>query len=257
MQKLALVTGASRGIGRAIALTLAQDGYSIKVHYNRNKEKAEEVVQEIKKKGVDAYSVQADLTKPNEIEEMFEKIAKHTDTIDLLVNNAAMDHMKMIEDYPNEEIKEVIDTNLTGTIIVTKLALPFLKKSKNASIISIASRMGGPKTIATIGAYGPSKAGVIKFTQCCALEFAKYKIRANCVAPGLTNTDMIHEAFLLETDGDESKVKDIMEDMAKKNPSGRVGEPQDIANVVSFLASNKASYINGETIGVNGGSILV
>ena len=108
--------------------------------------------------------------------------------------------------------------------------------------------MGKEKTIRGIGAYGPAEAGVIKFTQCCALEFSEYKIRVNCVAPGLTDTEMSRS---ITTD---QKVWDAL---AKTNPSGRVGQPQDIANVVSFLVSEKANYINGETIGVNGGSNLV
>jgi 3-oxoacyl-[acyl-carrier protein] reductase len=256
-KKLALVTGASRGIGKAIALTLASDGYSIIVHYNNNQEKAEEVVNEIKQKGVDAFSIQGNLSIPEQIEKMFRDINEKTEVLDLLVNNAGMDHAKMIEDYSIKEMKEVIDSNLTGTMIVTKIALPFLKKSKKASIINISSRMGGPKTIETIGAYGPAKAGVIKFTQCCALEFAPYKIRVNCVAPGLTYTDMNIDFFLMRAGGDKVQAEKDWEEMAKKNPSGRVGQPQDIANVVSFLASEKSEYINSETIGVNGGSNLI
>lgn len=255
-KKFALVTGASRGIGEAIALTLADDGYSVIVHYNHNKEKAEEVVKKITGKGIDAFSVQANLAKPEQIEKMLQEISKKTEIIDLLVNNAGMDYAKMIEDYKIEEMKEVIDANLTGTMILTKLALPFLKKSAKASIINISSRMGGPKTIPTVGAYGPAKAGIIKFTQCCALEFAPYKIRANCVAPGLTYTDMNIDFFLMRAGGNKEKAEKAWAEMAEKNPSHRVGQPQDIANVVSFLASDKSNYINGETIGVNGGSML-
>lgn len=255
-EKFALVTGASRGIGEAIALTLANDGYSVIIHYNHNKDKADAVVDEIKKKGVDAFVVQADLAKPEQIEKMFKEIGKKTEIIDLLVNNAGMDYAKMIEDYKIEEMKEVIDANLTGTMILTKLALPFLKKSKKASIVNISSRMGGPKTIPTIGAYGPAKAGIIKFTQCCALEFAPYNIRANCVAPGLTYTDMNIDFFLMRAGRDKAKADKMWAEMATKNPSHRVGQPQDIANTVSFLASEKSEYINGETIGVNGGSML-
>ncbi len=108
--------------------------------------------------------------------------------------------------------------------------------------------MGKEKTIPTIGAYGPAEAGVIKFTQCCALEFRDYKIRVNCVAPGLTDTDMTRGLF---------KDEKTWKMFANTNPSGRVGQPQDVANVVAFVVSEKASYINGEMIGVNGGSNLV
>lgn len=115
--------------------------------------------------------------------------------------------------------------------------------------------MGKEKTIKTISVYGPATADVIKFTQCMALELADYRIRVNCVAPGLTNTDLTRDLFIRD-EGSKEKADELWKIMADKNPSGRVAEPEDIANVVSFLVSAKANYINGETIGVNGGSNL-
>lgn len=246
MKKIALVTGSSRGIGRATALTLAKDGYDVIINYKGNREAAEEVVEEIKKTGQDSFAVQADLTKDDKVEEMFKVISEKVDHLDLVVNNAGYDYAKMIEDYTMEEMRYVVDLVLIAKFSVTKFALPLLKKSLKASIVNIASRMGKEKTIETIGAYGPAEAGVIKFTQCCALEFAKYKIRVNCVAPGLTRTDLTEGLF------DDA----TFEAIAKTNPSHRVGNPQDIANTISFLASGNSEYINGETIGVNGGSNL-
>lgn len=177
---------------------------------------------------------------------MFAEITQRVDHLDLVVNNAGFDYAKTIEDYTMTEMRSVIDVILLAKISVTKSALPLLKKSPKASIINIASRMGKEKTIVTVGAYGPAEAGVIKFTQCCALEFAPYNIRVNCVAPGLTRTGLTEALF------DDA----TFESIAKTNPSHKVGTPQDVANVVNFLASDAASYINGETIGVNGGSNL-
>lgn len=246
MNKIALVTGSGRGIGRATALTLAQDGFDVIVNYQKNQETANEVVSEIKKLGRDSFLVQADLSKDDQVEKMFSEISKKVDHLDLVVNNAGFDYAKMIEEYSMAEMRYIVDLVLIAKFSVTKFALPLLKKSNKASIINIASRMGKEKTIATIGAYGPAEAGVIKFTQCCALEFAQYNIRVNCVAPGLTKTDLTKGLF------DDATFNSI----GKTNPSHRVGEPQDIANTISFLASEKSQYINGETIGVNGGSNL-
>lgn len=245
--KIALVTGSSRSIGKAIALTLAKDGYDIIVHYQKSIDRAHEVMNEAEKFGIKAYLVQGDLTKDTDVEKIFTEISSYTDTLDVLVNNAGFDYGYMIEEYTMEQMRYIIDIVLTSKIAMTKAALPYLKKSSYPSIVNIASRMGKEKTIETVGAYGPAEAGVIKFTQCCALEFRKDNIRVNCVAPGLTDTDLTRSIMPDEKD---------WETLAKNNPRKRVGKPQDIANLVSFLVSDKADYINGETIGVNGGSNL-
>ena len=244
-----MVTGASRGIGRAIALTLATDGFNIFVNYRSSKEKAEEVASEIKALGREAYLIQADVTKQSDVVGMFAELKKVTEELNVLVNSAGFDYGYTIEEYTMEQMRYVIDSVLLSKIAVTKSALPFLKNAPYPSIINIASRMGGPKTIAGVAPYAAGEAGVIKFTQCCALEFKDYRIRVNCIAPGLTDTDLNRIQMKLD--------QNFLDAAAKSNPSGRIGRPQDIANVVSFLVSEKASYINGETIGVNGGSVLV
>ncbi len=242
----ALVTGSSRGAGKTTAIQLAKDGYDVFICYKKEKGKAEEVVNEIKKLGRKAFIIQADLVNDADRKQMVDEVLKITNHLDILVNNAGFDYGYMIEDYKLSEIEYMININLIQKMMVTKYFLPLLKKSDNARIVNIASRMGKEKTIETIGAYGPAEAGVIKFTQCCALEFRKFKIRVNCVAPGLMRTDLT-ESILSDED---------FKSAAKANPSGRVGKPQDVANVISFLVSEKGSYINGETIGVNGGSNL-
>lgn len=244
--KVSLVTGSSRGIGKAIAIKLASKGYDVIIHYNKDIESANSVVSEVEKLGQTAWVFGADVSKDEEIENLFDNISKEVGRLDLLVNNVGFDYAKMIEEYTLEEMRYVIDVVLFSKISATKFALSLLKKSSTPVIINIASRMGKEKTIPTIGAYGPAEAGVIKWTQCCALEFAKYGIRVNCVAPGLTITDMTKEIL----------TKDDFKSAANANPRSRVGEPKDVANAVAFLASEDSDYINGETLGVNGGSNL-
>ena len=247
MSKLALVTGSSRGIGKAVAITLAKDGFDIIVHYINNKLKAGDVAKDIENLGRKAFIVQGDVSDEKDVSRIFKDILKFTDKLDVLVNNAGFDYGYMIEDYTLEQMKKVIDITMFGKIAMTKYALPFLKKSKYPSIVNIASRMGGPTTIPTVGAYAPAEAGIIKFTQCCALEFAKYRIRVNCVAPGLTDTDMTRGIYPEDS---------FWQAKAESNPRGRVGNPQDHANLISFLVSEKADYITGDTILVTGGSNL-
>jgi 3-oxoacyl-[acyl-carrier protein] reductase len=244
---IVLVTGSSRGIGKAIALQLANDGFDIFVHCRVTVEKANEVVAQIEKVGRRAYLLQGDVTKEEDVKNIFSNISQVTDGLDILVNNAGFDHGYMIEDYTLDQMRYVMDTILLSRMATTKYALPLLKRSNRPQIINIASRMGKEKTIETVGAYAPAMAGIIKFTQCCALEFRKYKIRANCVVPGFTDTELNRGIY---------KDRIFWDEMARNNPSGRIGLPQDVANVVSFLASEKANYINAATIDVNGGSNL-
>lgn len=255
MSKTALVTGASRGIGRATAIQLATDGYDIILHYNKSHEEAKLAQTEIEKLGVKCTLISADLTDDSAVAKIFATISRDFQSIDLLVNNAGYDYGHLFEDYTLEQMRHILDIVLLAKMTVTKFALPLLKNSPQASIINIASRMGKEKTIKGVSIYGAAEAGVIKFTQCCALEFAEYKIRVNCVAPGLTDTDLTRNMFIRD-EGSVEKADELWNLLAEKNPSGRVGQPQDIANLISFLASDKANYINGETIGVNGGSNL-
>lgn len=247
-QKYALVTGASKGIGQAIATSLSKQGYNIFINYLSDLKGAKETQAQVAKNGRRGFIIQGDVSKTTQMKKMFQKINQITNELDLVVNNAGTDNDISIEDYPIYKMKKVINVNLIGPMIVTKMALPYLKKAKNSQIINIASRMGNGKLIEGVGPYAPSKAGLIRFTKCCALEFRKYKIRANAVCPGFTDTKINRGLYPEES---------FWEEKAAQNPSGRYGRPEDIGNVVSFLASDKASYINGEEIGVNGGSNLV
>lgn len=249
MEKCALVTGSSRGIGKAISLKLSENGFTVFINYLGSENTAKETVQAIKENKGKACLIKGDVTSEVDMIKAAEEISTvSSGRLDLLVNNAGMDIPKQIENFSIDEMRKVIDVNLIGVFIVTKTFLSLLKKSDYPSIINIASRLGQEKTSATAGAYGPAKAGVIKFTKCCALEFAQYGIRVNAILPGLTETDMTKSIYSED---------EFWKEAALKNPRRRVGKPEDIANVVSFLASKEADYINGETIGVNGGSNLV
>ncbi len=248
MNKYAVITGGSRGIGKAISIQLAKDGYIPIIIYKNNIEAAEATKKEIvKETQLSPLLFQIDLADLEQIKKFITDLKEYTKEIDVLVNNAAISQFYNLEDTEDKEISDVVNIVLTSKIFLTKYLLPFLKNGENSSIINIASRMGLEKTIEGIAIYGPAEAGIIKFSKCCALEFAPYKIRVNSVAPGLTDTDLTRN--WIEELGGKEKV-------GKENPSGRIGEPEDIANVVSFLASEKGRYINVENIGVNGGSNL-
>lgn len=216
------------------------------INYKKDTKRAKEVLREIEKLGRKGWLLKADITQDKQVEDMFQKLGKFCSKLDLLVNCAGFDYGYLIENYTMKQVRYLVDLILVAKILVTKLALPYLKKSSRPAIINIASRTGGPTTMKTVGAYAPAQAGVMKFTQCCALEFARYKIRANCIAPGLTETDLTKNILSAED----------FAAAAQKNPSGRVGQPQDVAGVVSFLASPESHYVNGTTILVTGGSEL-
>ncbi|HLD03268.1 MAG TPA: SDR family NAD(P)-dependent oxidoreductase [Candidatus Dojkabacteria bacterium] len=245
--KYVLVTGSSKGIGKAIALELARDDYYVFVHYHKDYKAAEQTANEIRKLGKKCSVVQGDISSQFDMEELFRQVGRITDSLDLLVNNAGTDYDCKLEEYELAKMKRVLDVNLWGTMLVTKLANPFLKKSGAGLIINIASRMGVGKMIEGVGAYAPSKAGIIRFTKCCALELAQAKIRANAVCPRLTETEITRLMF-----PDDS----FWKQSAQQSLLGRVGKPEDVAHLVAFLASDKAGYINGEEILVDGGSVL-
>lgn len=249
MSKIALVTGGTKGIGRAISLQLAEDGYDLIVIYSRDQAAADDFVKRISSDFPNTkYSIyKADISNEESVSERFNEISKKYEKIDVLVNNAGMDIGKLFEDYKLSEIRNIVEVNVFGTMYVTRLSLELLKKSRSGVIVNIASRMGGDKHIETVAPYGAAKAAVVRFTKLCALEFRKYKIRCLSISPGLTDTELTRR-ILSEED---------FRNIAASNPTGRNGNPEDIAHLVSFLVSEKASHINAEDIRVDGGSFLI
>lgn len=239
--KVAIVTGASRGIGRAIALTLAGYGASVVVNYNGSKEKAEEVVTEIKNNGGTAIVYQADASDFEAVKNMFAHVVKEFGKIDILVNNAGITRDNLILKMTEEEFDAVIDTNLKGVFNCLKQASRIMLKQKSGRIINISSVVGLIGNPGQVN-YSAAKAGVIGMTKSLAKELGSRGITVNAVAPGYINTDMT------------AVLSDELKDKVTDNiPLRRLGEVIDIAETVAFLASEKASYITGQTIQVDGG----
>jgi 3-oxoacyl-[acyl-carrier protein] reductase len=241
INKVALVTGSSRGIGRVIAIVLAKSGVDIVVNDSKNPQEGIEVVKEINKIGQRAIYIQADVSAPDQVEKMVEKIINEFDRIDILVNNAGIIVDKLLKDMTIQEWNKVIAVNLTGVFNCTKCVIKYMQKQKSGKIISISSISG---QIGNIGQanYSASKAGVISFTKTVAKEYAKDGITVNAIAPGFIRTKMV-----------ENIPEKVMEKILKLIPLGRVGEPEEVAKLVCFLTSDDANYITGQVISINGG----
>ena len=239
MNKTALVTGASKGIGRAIAIELARNSINIVVNYNKDEKEAVDVVEEIKKKGVDAIAVKADISNFDECAAMMEIVKKKFGSLDILVNNAGALSDKTLKNMTKEQWDFVIRVNLDGVFNITKNALSLLKDG--GRIVNISSIVGISGNFGQTN-YAASKAGIIGFTKSLAKELGKRKITVNAVAPGFIDTQMTKTVPFIRR-------KIIMAMI----PLGRAGLPEDIAPLVVFLASDKAGYITGEVICVDGG----
>jgi 3-oxoacyl-[acyl-carrier protein] reductase len=243
--KKAIVTGSSRGIGKGCALTLARYGADVVINYEQSRAKAEAVAQEIEDMGRTSFTVQADISKENEVRSLFEKACDELGAVDILVNNAGIHQHLKIWELSLEDWQRVIDVNLTGTFLCSKEAVLNMKKALSGAIINMSSCVAFTGTDHEIH-YASTKAGVLGFTRSLALEVAPYKIRVNAVSPGFIATDMV----LPLLDKDEKR------ELESQIPLQRLGYPEDIGEAVAFLASDSAQYITGETIHVNGGILL-
>ncbi|MCD8905241.1 3-oxoacyl-[acyl-carrier-protein] reductase [Staphylococcus chromogenes] len=241
MTKVALVTGASRGIGRSIALQLAEEGYNVAVNYAGNKEKAEEVVNQIKEKGVEAFAIQANVSNPDEVKAMIKEVVNQFGSVDVLVNNAGITRDNLLMRMKEQEWDDVIDTNLKGVFNCIQKVTPQMLRQKGGRIINLTSIVGAVGNPGQIN-YVASKAGVIGMTKTAARELASRQITVNAVAPGFIVSDMTNALN-----------EDLKNGMKAQIPLGHFGEDTDIAHTVAFLASDKAKYITGQTIHVNGG----
>ena len=242
--KTALVTGASRGIGRAIALCLAAEGARVAINYAGNVKAAEEVKAAIEAAGGTAILCQADIADSSAVEAMVANVVKEFGTIDILVNNAGITRDTLLMRMKDEDFAKVLDTNLKGVFYCTKAVSKLMMKKRSGRIVNMASVVG---LVGNAGQtnYAAAKAGVIGFSKSAAKELASRGITVNVVAPGFIGTDM--------TAGLPESVK---EKMLTDIPLGRMGEPEDVASAVLFLASDQASYITGQVVNVDGGMVM-
>lgn len=243
--KVALITGGSSGIGKEIAIQLAKQGITVVINYSKSTENAEKVKKEIEQFKGKALIYKADIRYESEIQSMFNFISKEFGKLDILVNNAGIYIPNYIETHDVDNWDKIMEINLKAKFLCTKYAVPLLCKSSTPRIINIATRAAN-KAMEESVAYCCAAAGIVMLTQVSALELAKYNIKVNTISPGLTRTPMTEAV-----DTDEE-----FESYAKRNPSGRVGTPRDIANAVKFLVSQEGEFINGENINVSGGILL-
>ena len=239
--KSLLVTGSSRGIGRAIALAFANDGADIAVNYLEQKEEAKEVADRIRKMGRHVLTFQVDVRDFDKVTNMVEQTIKEFGKIDILINNAGIVRDKTLRKMKKEEWDVVIDTDLSGVFTCIRAVINHMEERKNGKIINISSVIGETGNFGQAN-YAAAKAGVIGLTKSVAKEVAWKGITVNAVAPGFTETGML-----------KTIPENIKEQILKQIPMGRFATPEDIAKVVAFLASDDANYITGQVINVNGG----
>lgn len=242
--KVALVTGASRGIGKAIALALAENGAAVAVNYSSSEASAVEVAELIKKNGGTAEIFKARVNIEEEVEEMFTAVEKSLGPVDILVNNAGITKDNLLMRMKTEEWDSVIDVNLKGTFLCTRRVVRGMMKNRYGKIINISSVVGFTGNAGQFN-YSATKAGVIGMTKTAALEFASRGIRVNAVAPGFIETDMT-----------ASLPDDVKAEYMQKIPLKSLGKPEDIANAVVYLASPLSDYMTGQTLHLNGGMYL-
>ncbi|MCI8411729.1 MAG: 3-oxoacyl-[acyl-carrier-protein] reductase [Clostridia bacterium] len=244
MSKVALITGATRGIGRQIAITLAKEGYDIAINYRKENKDLINTKQAIEENNVRCLAVQGDVSNFEETEKFVKEVISEYGKIDVLVNNAGITKDMLLMRMKEEDFKSVIDVNLIGTFNVTKNVIPHMMKARSGRIINISSVVGVTGNAGQTN-YSASKAGIIGFTKSLAKEVGSRNIAVNAIAPGFIETNM--------TDVLKDEVKD---EIAKNIPLKRMGNTQDVANVVKFLASEESSYITGQVINVDGGMVM-
>ena len=242
--KTAIVTGGSRGIGRAVALALAEAGASVAIIYAGNTKAAEETKQAVEEKGVQAMAIQCDVSDEKAVADMVKAVKKEWGRVDILVNNAGITRDGLLMIMKEEDWQAVLNTNLNGAFHCTKAVSRLMMKQRSGSIINITSVVGETGNAGQAN-YAAAKAGLIGFTKSVAKELASRNISCNAVAPGCIAKDMT--AVL----GEEA-----VDAMVKTIPMGRVAQPEEVAKAVLFLASDDASYITGQTLNVDGGMVM-
>lgn len=242
--KVALVTGASRGIGREIAFELTREGASVAVNYAGSEAKALEVVDGIKAMGRDAFAIQADVSSSDSVTEMVKETIEHFGKLDILVNNAGITKDNLLMRMKESEWDDVININLKGVFLCTKAVTRQMMKQRGGRIINISSIVGVSGNPGQAN-YVAAKSGVIGLTKTTAKELSSRGITVNAIAPGFITTDMTDKLN-----------EDVKSEMLKQIPLARFGEPKDIARTVIFLASEDGAYMTGQTLHVDGGMVM-
>lgn len=241
LKKVALITGSSRGIGRAEAIKLAEDGYAVCINCIEREDKAEEVVKMLTDQGFEAMYYRADVAKADEVRAMVKAVEERLGCVTLLVNNAGIAKQCLFQDMTEEYWHHLFDVNLNGAFNTIQAVLPNMLHEHAGCIINTSSIWGQHGASCEV-AYSSTKHALIGLTKSLAQELAPTNIRVNCVAPGVINTDMVQVLG-----------KETLDMLAEDTPVGRLGKPEDIAAVVSFLASDDASFITGQVITSDGG----
>lgn len=244
MSKVAFITGGTRGIGKEIAITLAENGFDIVVNYREQNDLLSSLQEEIESKNVEFLSVQGDVSKYEDAERMIKEIIDKFARIDVLVNNAGITKDTLIMRMQKEDFENVVNVNLVGTFNITKNVVPYMMKQRDGRIINLSSVVGISGNAGQAN-YAASKAGIIGFTKSLAKEVGSRNILVNAVAPGFIETQM--------TDVLKPEIK---EEIIKTIPLRRTGKTRDVANVVKFLASEDSSYITGQVIQIDGGMLM-
>ena len=242
--KNCIVTGGSRGIGKSIAMTFAKLGANVAITYARSADAANEVAQEIEKAGTKAMAIQADATDFSKAEEVIAKVTDEWGSLDVLINNAGITKDNLILRMNEEQWDAVINTNLKSVFNYSKAAAKPMMRARGGSIVNIGSVVGISGNAGQSN-YSASKAGLIGFTKSYAKELASRNIRANVVAPGYITTEMTQDLN-----------EKVLQSIKDETPLGRAGNPEEVSNVVAFLASDLSSYITGEVIRVDGGMAM-
>ncbi|MCW1926906.1 3-oxoacyl-[acyl-carrier-protein] reductase [Bhargavaea beijingensis] len=242
--KSAIVTGASRGIGRAIAIALAKEGAKVAVNFAGSEDKAAETVRMIEETGGEAFAVRASVSSQEDVKQLVDETMERFGSIDILVNNAGITKDNLLMRMKEEEWDDVLSTNLKGVFLCTKaVARPMMKK-RSGTIVNLASVVGVAGNAGQAN-YVAAKAGVIGLTKTAAKELATRGIRVNAVAPGFITTDMT-----------DKLPEEVKEAMMSQIPLGKLGDPVNVARAVVFLASDDSAYITGQTLHVDGGMVM-
>lgn len=244
MKKVAFITGATRGIGKEIALTLAKEDYNIAINYRNENEELKSTVKEIEEIGSKCLALKGDVSSYEDAEKNVKDIINEFSRIDVLINNAGITRDMLLMRMKKDDFEDVINTNLVGTFNITKNVIPYMIKAKTGRVVNVASVVGVSGNAGQTN-YSASKAGIIGFTKSLAKEVASRNILVNAVAPGFIETTM---TAVLKNE--------VKEEIEKTIPLKRIGTPKDVANVVKFLVSEDSAYITGQVINIDGGMLM-